>query len=102
MNAYKLNHAYADWVGADEYSLLLNLNAEQELSYEYMSKLMCKYLRMSFHLAKTVKELPLTAGYIILKGAGNKVSARILVKCGGSASVTLVTSSILASPCVLG
>lgn len=43
MNAYKLNHAYADWVGADEYSLLLNLNTEQELSYEYMSKLMCKY-----------------------------------------------------------
>jgi hypothetical protein len=43
MNAYKLNHAYADWVGADEYSLLLNLNAEQELSYEHMSKLMCRY-----------------------------------------------------------
>lgn len=43
MNAYKLNHAYADWVGADEYSLLLNLNTEQELSYEHMSKLMCKY-----------------------------------------------------------
>ena len=43
MNAYKLNHAYADWVGADEYSLLLNLNTEQELSYEHMSKLMCRY-----------------------------------------------------------
>ena len=43
MNAYKLNHAYADWAGADEYSLLLNLNTEQELSYEHMSKLMCRY-----------------------------------------------------------
>ena len=43
MNAYKLNHAYADWVGADEYTLLLNLNTEQELSYEHMSKLMCRY-----------------------------------------------------------
>ena len=43
MNAYKLNHAYADWVGANEYNLILNLNTEQELSYEHMSKLMCTY-----------------------------------------------------------
>ena len=43
MTAYKLNHAYADWVGTDEYSLLLNLNTEQELSYEHMSKLMRRY-----------------------------------------------------------
>lgn len=43
MNAYKLNHAYADWVGADEYSLLLNLNTERELSHELMSKLMRRY-----------------------------------------------------------
>ena len=43
MTAYELNHAYADWVGADEYSLLLNLNTERELSHELMSKLMCRY-----------------------------------------------------------
>ena len=43
MNAYKLHHAYADWIGAEEYSLLLNLNTEQELSHELMSKLMCRY-----------------------------------------------------------
>jgi len=43
MNAYELNHAYADWVGANEYNLILNLNTEQELSYALMSKLMCRY-----------------------------------------------------------
>lgn len=43
MTAYKLNHAYADWVGADENSLLLNLNTERELSHELMSKLMRRY-----------------------------------------------------------
>jgi len=43
MNAYKLNHAYADWVGTNEYNLILHLNTEQELSYEHMSMLMCRY-----------------------------------------------------------
>lgn len=43
MDAYKLNHAYADWVGTNEYNLILHLNTEQELSYEHMSKLMCRY-----------------------------------------------------------
>ena len=43
MSNIQLNEAYADWLSTRHYDLVLTLNAEQELTYEQMSKLLCKY-----------------------------------------------------------
>ena len=43
MSNIQLNEAYADWLSTRRYDLVLTLNAEQELTYEQMSKLLCKY-----------------------------------------------------------
>ena len=43
MSNIQLNEAYADWVTTRHYDLVLTLNAEQELTYEQMSKLLFRF-----------------------------------------------------------
>ena len=43
MNGIQLNEAYAQWIESNHYDLTVTLNAEQELTYEQMSKLMCEF-----------------------------------------------------------
>lgn len=43
MNNIQLNEAYANWTASREYDLKLDLNTESELTFEQMSKLLCKY-----------------------------------------------------------
>lgn len=43
MSNIQLNEAYADWVSSQHYDLILHINAEQELTYEQMSSLICKF-----------------------------------------------------------
>ena len=43
MNAIQLNEAYAEWVSTNHYDIKCDLNTECELTYEQMSKLLCKF-----------------------------------------------------------
>lgn len=43
MNTYELKTAYADWICSNnKYDLFITLNSEVELTFEEMSKLLCK------------------------------------------------------------